>query len=289
MPIEQFKNGAASTLSGNSGGVIDALVTSFNVANGALFPTNGVFRVLVGTELMIIGSRAANTLLSVTRGAEGTTAATHTDGDAVTCIVTAEALKNLATPTRTVLTPPPVVGWSWDNQGGSSITDDGDSQVLVSDSVSNIPSLTGRYRTAPAPPYKITAMMFVSLVHKAYVGYGLFFRQSSDGKLHGNMVLAVDLGLSVFDLRSTKWPSATGLAIDYQATKSGHVLWFRIEDNGTNRICWISADGLYFLPIHTIARTDYLTADQVGFYVSKQNLAAPNFGVILRLMSWAVD
>lgn len=167
--------------------------------------------------------------------------------------------------------------------------DDGDSQVLISDAAANVAALTGRYRAAPATPYTITALMLVTIIHKAYQGYGLAFRQSSDGKLHANLMIAIDLGLTVFDLRSTKFPTSAGAAIDYLVTKYGAQLaWFRISDTGVNRVCFVSSDGINFIQTHTIARTDYLTADQVGFYVSKQNLAVPNFGPIVRLLSWAV-
>lgn len=290
MPIEQVKNGAASTLSGNSGSITAAAVT-FNVADGSVFPAFGNFRVLCGSELMIIGARTSNAFSAVVRGAEGTTAAIHADGVAITHIITAAGLKNLSTPTRTVLTAPPVVStWTTENLGASTFVDDTDSIVLTTDAVANIPAMVGIYRAAPATPYTITAMIITAMFHKPYLAYGISFRQSSDGKMHSLIALAADLGLSVLEIQSVKFPTATSASILYQATKyPGLLQWFRITDDGTNRILSISSDGLNWLVQHTIGRTDYLTANQVGFYVSKQNLATPNFSVISRLVSWAVS
>lgn len=288
MPIEQFKNGAASTLSGNSGG-IDAAVTSFNVANGSLFPSTGVFRLLIGTELLKVGGRSGNLLTGVARGTEGTTAAAHTDGDAVTMIVTAEALKNLVTPTRVVLTPPPSTGWTWDNQGTSVVADEGDSQVLTIGAVGNTGSMVAWHRAAPAAPFTLTVFMRAIFMQKQWQGVGLTFRQSSDGKLHIFHCSADDLGLTTLALRSTKFTTSVLYSADYQNVKIAECpQWWRIRDDGTNRILYVSPDGLNWLQIHSIGRTDFLTANQIGIAAGNQNVATPNFGPIIRLLSWEV-
>lgn len=81
---EQLANNAASTLSSG----IDNIVTSLTVANGTVFPASGNFRIVIDSEIIIVGARTGNTLSSLTRGAEGTTAASHSSGAAVTHVVT---------------------------------------------------------------------------------------------------------------------------------------------------------------------------------------------------------
>lgn len=88
---EQFANNAATTLSGN-GGSITSGATSLIVASASQFPTSGNFRIIIGSEIIIVGAVSGTTFSSLTRGAENTTAASHNDGDAVTCILTAGSI-----------------------------------------------------------------------------------------------------------------------------------------------------------------------------------------------------
>ena len=80
---EQLSNNAASTLNGG----IDNIVTSLTVANGSVFPATGNFRIIVDSEIMICSARATN-VLTVSRGQETTSAASHSNGAAVTHILT---------------------------------------------------------------------------------------------------------------------------------------------------------------------------------------------------------
>jgi hypothetical protein len=76
---EQLANRASSTLNG----AIDNVVTSLTVANGTVFPASGNFRIVIDSEIIIVGARAGNVLSSLTRGAEGTAAASHANAAAV--------------------------------------------------------------------------------------------------------------------------------------------------------------------------------------------------------------
>jgi hypothetical protein len=73
--MEQLKNSASTTLNGG----INNSTTSVTVTDGSVFPSSGDFRVLVDSEIMVCTSRSSNTL-TVTRGAEGTSAASHSSG-----------------------------------------------------------------------------------------------------------------------------------------------------------------------------------------------------------------
>ena len=98
MPVELFSNNASTTLNG----AITNVATSLVVTSAALFPVAvaGVsqFRVIIESELLIVTNTAGATW-TVTRGAEGTTAAGHATGIAVVHIITAggvAALKGTA-------------------------------------------------------------------------------------------------------------------------------------------------------------------------------------------------
>jgi hypothetical protein len=45
----------------------------------------------------------------------------------------------------------------------------------------------------------------------------------------------------------------------------------------------MSADGQHFMAIHTVGRTDFLTADEVGIVVNSQNAT---FAAAGTLLSW---
>lgn len=85
---EQLANNAASTL---TAAIPDAVATTCTVVNGTVFPATGNFRVIVDTELMLCTARSGNTL-TVTRGIEGTTAAAHASGAALTHVLTQAGL-----------------------------------------------------------------------------------------------------------------------------------------------------------------------------------------------------
>ncbi|MBI1312843.1 hypothetical protein GC176_16260 [bacterium] len=70
--------GASSTLTG----MINATQTTITVANGSVFPAAGGFRVAIGSELLNVTAVSGN-VLTVERGAEGSTAATHASGASV--------------------------------------------------------------------------------------------------------------------------------------------------------------------------------------------------------------
>lgn len=87
---EQFNNYAVDSLAAGCGSG-DASIT---VTNGAALAATGNFRLLVDNELMLCTARSTNTL-TVTRGIEGTTAASHLMGAQVIPLVTAGAIAQL--------------------------------------------------------------------------------------------------------------------------------------------------------------------------------------------------
>lgn len=87
MALEQIHNFGHALLAED----LDTSETVVTVTSGAVFATDGEFRVQVGTELMLVSAVAGNDL-TVTRGIEGTTAATHTAGDPIDARLTAAGI-----------------------------------------------------------------------------------------------------------------------------------------------------------------------------------------------------
>jgi hypothetical protein len=101
MALEQIANSAASTL---SAAIVSTSATTFTVANGTVFPSVGNFRVIIDSEIMICTSRSGNTL-TVTRGQEGTTAATHLNAAPVTHVLTAGGISQWVKENALALVP----------------------------------------------------------------------------------------------------------------------------------------------------------------------------------------
>jgi hypothetical protein len=188
-----------------------------------------------------------------------------------------------------ISTAPVNADFAWINQGTATITQTNGGLFLSS------PTSAGanwriRKKAAPATPYTITAeISLITFDANESAGAGLCFRQSSDGKL---VILTIiylsnltSLYISKFNDAST-WSGGNYLFTggDLASAAHGKSIFFRIADNGTNRICSYSSNGTDFLVLHTVTRTDFLTADEVGFFGGSGNANANITG--MSISSW---
>jgi len=94
--MEQFANNASSALNG----AINNSVTSLVVTSASGFPVAGNFRILIDSELILVGAISGSTLSSLTRGVEGTSAANHSNGATVTHVLTSAAIQQFRADTN---------------------------------------------------------------------------------------------------------------------------------------------------------------------------------------------
>lgn len=181
------------------------------------------------------------------------------------------------------LADPSLQTWSWVNQGSATITTSSGAHVLYQPTASA--SVAIRAMTAPATPYTVTAMCLhasQSLTGQVMIG----FRESGSGKL----ATVALLGSGTTEIQ--KWTNPTTFSANY-TTVSGlyptvyykSPIWLRISDTGTDRVISVSGDGLTFRQLHTVGRTDFLTADQVFFAANQDTSGTP---AILTLLSWSI-
>lgn len=164
--------------------------------------------------------------------------------------------------------------FAWINQGGASVTvnDDGGIYLLAPANVGD--SLRIRKKAAPSTPYTITAAFLINLALVDFHVAGVCWRQSSDGKLitlaagTGN-TFPNDLSMQCLDYTNPTTFSATNQTLAYPFSHG--MIWFRMTDNGTNRIVSWSVDGRNFTQLFSEGRTTFLTADEVGFFVNSLN------------------
>lgn len=181
----------------------------------------------------------------------------------------------------------PVSGdYTWTNQGTASIDTSHGGVDLIAPATAGI-SLRIRKKAAPAAPYTITAAFMLTVPINTGSGGGLLWRESSTGKLV--CLRLVYNGL--FQLNISKFDSPTVFNSDYSTLTNASgwmapgIFWVQIKDDNTNRKVMYSSDGYNFIERHSIGRTDFLTADEVGFFADSSGAAAEN--TILSLLHWS--
>ena len=182
----------------------------------------------------------------------------------------------------------PVDGdFSWVNQGGASVdtTNGGIHLIAPAGAGENV---RARVKAAPATPYTITAAFLQMRPEVDFAACGLLFRQSSDGKLvTGALIWDSTLtGSGDSAIRAVKYTNPTTFSANYTNTlpvSPGNLVFIRIADDGVNRITSYSADGQHWTTVHSVGRTDFLTADQVGFFCNANQATWP---VAMTLLSW---
>lgn len=183
------------------------------------------------------------------------------------------------------MTPPVDGDFAWVNQGGASVDTTNGGIYLLGPATSG-DSIRARVKTAPSTPYTITAAILPARPNINFIAVGMCFRQSSDGKIVTFAYVHNTSSQTTHSLNPQSFTNATTFSANY-ATSMGWthagVLWLQISDDGSNRICRVSQDGQHWLQVHSVGRTDFLTADQVGFYV---NAVQATWPVGMTLLSW---
>ena len=179
----------------------------------------------------------------------------------------------------------PSSGWSWVNQGGATLTTNASKDVgslYLKVPVAGGDSLRIRVRSLPAGKTAIVA--FRPYLQPVAIGNpmaGILWRESSSGKLSAfylirNAGSPFDAGLGLAKYTNpTTWSGGS-----YNPPSSdakwiyGGVLWMKMQDDGASRIFSLGVDGENWHTHHSVGRTDYLTADQFGFFANSLGFEA---------------
>jgi hypothetical protein len=165
-------------------------------------------------------------------------------------------------------TEPPSAGWTWDNQDTATVAAEKGGLHLYTTANAGV-EVYGYYRTAPAVPYVITALVIPRAVAGNYVGFGLGWRDAATGKI----AVPLFTYIAGWYIDFQKWTTSTSYSATYGNQGVGYLpnyIFLRIADNNTNRVTSISFDGQNFIVLHTVGRTDFLTADQYGLFLRSQ-------------------
>jgi hypothetical protein len=186
-----------------------------------------------------------------------------------------------------LFTTVPASGWSWlTTQGGASVSTDptyGDITMTVPAVAGDNHRLYGRTLVAGSN-YTVTVYLEPTYQQNNSIYAGLTLRESSSGKL---ITWGPGFGSDAI-IGALKWTNATTYSADYIRTVIQHFHglphWFRWRDDGTTRYAEFSYDGTLWVTHQSALRTDFLTADQVGFSIDNTNTGANAY---LKLRSYA--
>lgn len=192
----------------------------------------------------------------------------------------------IASPIYPPFTTPVGGDFAWINQGTASIATNANGGIYLSSPPQSGVSLKIRKKAAPATPYTITACFLMNLIAVDFQRMGLLWRQSSDGKLVTYNYAVGNTAPGDFQFQSLDYNSPTlfsAVNTTASAIASG-LVWLRIEDDGVNRKGAWSFDGYNFTAHLSEGRTTFMTGNEVGFFVSAEDVTSP---ASCTLLSWA--
>jgi hypothetical protein len=302
---ERLVNNAATTLSGG----INSSVTSMTVVSGTGFPTEGDFRVVIDQEIILVTARAGNTM-TIVRGQENSTGATHGNTAAVTAIVTQGGIDKWITdhvdPYAFVKNPSRLVDeagvtltsadFTILNEGTGSITDDASGAISVAFESRTFPDMVVYHKAAPSTPYTVTSHVMHghsdtmgTLFNSVVVGdnpRGVGFREASSGKL---IFVVTQPGAHMYAKQMADESDETGINYSLGPNPPWQMscrpdYWLQIEDDGTDIFFRVSANGFNWNVIQTELRGAWFDTgpDQIFFGGGSEGDA----NEVMRILSW---
>jgi hypothetical protein len=281
--------GSGCTGTSSSGGTVTSVATGFGLTGGTITGSGTVSMVAPSSDdqVYVSDSSSAATWRTLPNCTDAGgqhlnyTQSTNTFSCGTTSTLTTSGFSVSGQGPLLTLTNPTTQSFAWVNQGTAAASTTSDALVL-SDATHSGDNVRVYKKTAPSTPYTITVGFFKGQGSVDFVSEGLTFRESSSGKLATCTILestGTKVGVS-------KYTNPTTFSANYTTMgwTPGTLAWLRISDDGTNRKCLVSNDGTNWTQIHSVGRTDFLTADEVGLLMNF------NFGVsatfYMTVLSW---
>lgn len=237
--------------------------------------TDGGNKINLSGSAEVYLTAAAENIIDSATGAEGSEPASPNTGD-VYFPSAGGYLKRYSgsawTPWGLIqpMTDPNLQTFSWVNQGGAT-TDVTRGGIYLSAPATGA-SHHLLVKSAPSTPYTIVVGFLPWLQGATGAQAGVYFRESSGAKISGICAIGNGRGIEV-----QKWNSPTSFNAVYTTNAwigAGfypQIIWLAIVDDGADRKYGTSPDGYHWTVVHSVGRTDFLTADQVGFSLDAES------------------
>jgi hypothetical protein len=230
-----------------------------------------------GTETLVSGGAGGGGgSAAISRGVVGSRPAAGTAGTLYLATDAPLAFEDNGTtwqpfgPLLPLTAPPAMSGWTWANQGSSTLTEEnGSNRFGWAPSASGflLRSLT---HAVPSAPYTVTMAFLAALLP----GNGSTTEPHMGLILRDNTGKNVTFHIGAFQapyIAARKWDSDTAFNSNVFSGMGypfggGPLVWLRIEDDNTNRLYRISADGIDWITLFSETRTTFITPTKVGVF-----------------------
>jgi hypothetical protein len=178
--------------------------------------------------------------------------------------------------------------YTWKNQGGATVTTATGAIRLFGPSSGASNSLRIREKATPSGAYTVELAGIPFVDSATFHLVGLYMRDST-----GNAAITCHYSPSNNYIFCGQWTNDTTYGGNYTGSAlldarrflAHGLLWLRVVDNGSTRTFQASSDGVGWETTLSTSRTDFLTADRVGFVVdAPQNSTATD--AALTLVHW---
>jgi len=190
-------------------------------------------------------------------------------------------------PHHPTITAPPASSWTTVNLGGATFSNDLDGRLLVTPDTAGA-SLRIEYQTlSPTSNYTFTTYLEATAAGlDTDFWWGMCLLNNSNALITWGGYTAS--GGTNHQISIDKHDSATVVNSNYaflNLVKLGAMPnWFRIRDNGTNRYFDYSLNGIDWIELFSVGRTDFITPTRIGWYTGNNSGGTRQ----TRLRSWLV-
>lgn len=294
MTRERIENGGVTTLNGG----IDASTTTVTVSDASVMSTSPQFRIIVESELMLVTGVSGNDL-TVVRGAEGTSAAAHSNGVTAAQIITRDGMRRLHRDWNNPYFddanryPYQLLDSSNATLTSSSFTQTNIGSVTISNldsgGISHLAPNNGGANSLRILERSYTPSITVTAaIHSFWYGNvndvptgGIGFRDSSGGRA---TTIARRQSHDIYVIRWASSTSFNATHISMEEVVSGDIIWFQIEDDNANHYFRISQDGINFIELYSETRDTYIASpDRVFNFTNNVNA---DFDMVMNVVGW---
>ena len=281
MSQERKKNLAQSTLNG----AITSGAATVTIVSATSFPTLPQFRCKINNELVLV-TGVTGAVFNINRGIEGSTAAAHGDSDTITLLETEAGQvrfqRDWSNPLWGVGKPMQLLDVNGNTLTASSFTDVNMTNgtktdltggaILLEHDTQAANDFAIIKKVSPSAPWKFRVGFIPNLLNETgdFPSAGPILRENSTGELYAFRILARDSGTTIDVIKLTSPTASSTAFLAFLDWTIPGMVWMEIEDNNTNVIFKLSADGVNFITIGQELRTAFMAGgpDEIGFSIN---------------------